>query len=209
MVGRYYFSDIRSMAGTKLIILLEREINNYIGIPYLYGGKNTWKDIKKKFSDYKQLKKNKEGIDCSGLVYHLLDFYAQMKGLGSIYDHLIGTDNKRGVRRVSSNLLTSSLNSFPIHNYSDIQTGDLIRQDSGKHVLFILEKMNNRIRYVHSSNKTEVRGVHWGEIEITNTAETLDHQKWNETKINGKNYSSSFNSNNGDGIFRLFLFKQL
>ena len=197
------------MAGTKLIKILEEEIGNYIGIPYLYGGKNTWKEIKKECSDYKQLKKNKTGIDCSGLAYHLLDFYAQLKGLGSVYNHLIGTDNKKGVRRLSANLLTSSPNSFPVTTYSNIQTGDLIRLNSGKHVLFILEKTSNQMRYIHSSNKTAVRGVHYGKIEIIDSSKTLNQQKWGENDLAGQNYSSNFNPNNGDGIFRLFFFKQL
>jgi len=197
------------MAGTQLNKLLENEIENYLGIPYLYGGKNTWKEIKKESSDYKQLKKNKQGIDCSGLAYHLLDFYAQLRGLGSVYEHLIGTDNKRGVRRVSANLLTSHPNSFPLISISDIQTGDLIRLDSGKHVLFILENTGNLIRYIHSSNKTKIRGVHLGEIKITDPSKTLDFQQWNEIGLNGHQYSSYFNPKNGDAAFRLFLFKQL
>ncbi|MFA5828114.1 MAG: hypothetical protein WC841_01945 [Candidatus Shapirobacteria bacterium] len=197
------------MVGAKLISLLEKEVNNYLRIPYLYGGKNTWEEIKKNFSEYKQLKKNKQGIDCSGLAYHLLDYYSKLLGLGSIYGHLIGTEGKRGASRVSANLFTSPPNSFPLYTYSDIRTGDLIRLDSGRHILFVLEYKKSQIRYVHSSHKTKTRGVHLGEIQIVDPSKTLDHQKWNETYSNGKNYSSIFNQKNGDGIFRLFLFKQL
>lgn len=197
------------MVGPKLISLLKKEVGNYQRIPYLYGGKNTWQEIKNNFSEYKQLKKNKQGIDCSGLAYHLLDYYSKLLGLGSIYDHLIGTDGKRGVRRVSANLLTSFPNSFPVYPYSDIRTGDLIRLDSGRHVLFVLENKKSQICYVHSSRKTKTRGVHLGEIEIIDPSKTLDHQKWNETYSGGENFSSVFNPKNGDGIFRLFLFKQL
>jgi len=197
------------MAGTKLVETLKEEIEHYLGIPYLYGGKNSWKEIKKDFRDYKQLKKNKQGIDCSGLAYHLLDFYATLLGKGSIHDHLIGTDNQKGVRRVSANLLTSHPNSFPVKNISDIQTGDLIRLDSGKHVLFVMETTPNLIRYVHSSNKTQTRGVHLGEIKIRDRSKNLNYQDWDEKTSTGKNYSSMFNPKNGDGIFRLFFFKQL
>ena len=197
------------MVGIKLIKVLEEEAKKYIGIPYLFGGKNTWQEIKKDYSGYKELKKNKIGIDCSGLAYHLLDFYSELFKKESIYEHLIGTDNKRGVRRVSANLLTSFPNSFPITNYSDVQTGDLIRLNSGKHVLFILKKTINQIHYIHSSDKTAIRGVHYGEIEIIDSSKTLDKQKWAEIDSVGKNYSSNFNPENGDGIFRLFLFKQL
>ena len=197
------------MARTQLNKLLEKEIENYIGIPYLYGGKSTWQEIKKESSDYKLLKKNGLGIDCSGLVYHLLDFYAQLQGLDSVYNHLIGTENKKGVRRVSANLLTSYPNSFPIKTIADIQTGDLIRLDSGKHVLFVMENTNKVIRYVHSGNKTKTRGVHWGEIKIINPSKTLDSQQWNEIDLNEHPYSSYFDPANGDGVFRLFLFKQL
>ena len=197
------------MVGTKLINLLKEEAEKYIDIPYLYGGKDTRKEIKKNFSEYKELKKNKKGIDCSGLAFHLLDFYSQLTFKKSIADDLIGTDGKKGVRRLSANLLTSQPNSFPITSISDIQTGDLIRLNSGKHILFVLEKTKNHILYIHSSNKTKTRGVHFGEIKINDYDKSLEYQNWNEVTPDNKNYSAYFCPKNGDGIFRLFLFKQL
>jgi hypothetical protein len=61
-------------------------------------------------------------------------------------------------------MLTSSPLSKKI-NISKIQTGDLIRQKNGHHLLFVIEKIGNKVIYVDSSLKG--RGVRYGEFDIT------------------------------------------
>lgn len=189
------------MVGTKLIKDLKLEINKYIGLPYwknvlkdgkvikegFAGGKGNAKDIALKTVELANLKKikllnlsekeiynfqkkNKIGIDCSGLVCQLLNFYG----------NLIGKNIDLNPRKTSADMLTSKPLSKPIISKADIQTGDLIRQKNGHHVLFIIEKDNNLITYVDSSR--ENRGVHYGQIDLTD---------------------SNFEN---QGIFRLFLF---
>lgn len=158
---------------------LKVEISKYIGIPYFINippvkdqseavlvGKGTAKEIALKTVEYanneniklidftsQQIynfqKKHHLGIDCSGLATNLLNFY-------------FGTN--LNVRRTSADILTSAPLSSPV-SVSDVQPGDLIRQRDGKHVLFIIEKINQTIFYVHSSHLC--RGVHYGEINIT------------------------------------------
>lgn len=189
------------MVRTKLIDELKLEINKYIGLPYwknvlkdgkiikegFMGGKGNAKEIalrtvelanlkKIKLLDlsnqeiYNFQKKNKIGIDCSGLVCQLLFFYGE----------LIGKKINLNPRKTSADMLTSNPLSKQINNKNDIQTGDLIRQKNGHHVLFIVEKNDDVITYVDSSR--ENRGVNYGEANLTD---------------------SNFEN---QGIFRLFLF---
>ena len=172
------------MAGTKLEEL-RSEILKYIGIPYHTNipkkksldnalvGKGTAKEIALKTiefaneSDLKLVdltpqqiynfqKKHHLGIDCSGLACHLLNFYF---------------DSKLNVRRTSADMLTSIPLSKKI-DISDLKTGDLIRQKNGKHVLFVIEKIGDKIIYVDSSRKG--RGVRYGEFDLNNKKFKID-----------------------------------
>lgn len=81
---------------------------------------------------YNFQKRNHLGIDCSGLVCHLLEL-------------------KYDVRKTSANMLTSSPISKPVKK---LQPNDLIRQKNGKHVLLVLEVNKDLITYTHSSRDT-------------------------------------------------------
>ncbi|MFA6007052.1 MAG: hypothetical protein WC784_00185 [Candidatus Shapirobacteria bacterium] len=166
------------MVRTKLADL-HSEILKYIGIPYYTNrpkkislnavdvGKGSAKEIALKTIElaniqniklvdlspqqiYNFQKKNKIGIDCSGLACHLLNFYF---------------DIKLNVRRTSADMLTSAPLSKKI-DINNIQTADLIRQKNGRHLLFVIEKMGDKVVYVDSS--LIGRGVHYGEFSITN-----------------------------------------
>lgn len=165
------------MARTKLEDL-RSEILKYIGIPYYTNrpkkisseavnvGKGNAKEIALKTIElanknnlkildlssqqiYNFQKKNKIGIDCSGLVCHLLNFYF---------------NSKLNVRHTSADMLTSLPLSQKI-DFQDLKTADLIRQKNGHHVLFVIEKIGDKIIYVDSSLKG--RGVRYGEFNIT------------------------------------------
>ena len=157
---------------------LRSEILKYIGLPYhtnkpklistdnVLVGKGNAKEIALKTIEiandlnikllnlsskqiYNLQKKNKIGIDCSGLACHLLNFYFE-------------TD--LDVRKTSADMLTSNPLSRRI-DVHDIQTADLIRQKNGHHLLFVIEKIGDKVIYVDSS--FQGRGVHYGEFEIT------------------------------------------
>ncbi len=221
------------MDRTKLEKLIKVEIQKYLNLPYFINtpqnphqklaaqvGKGTWQQIKKysqKIAKTKNLnlsklspkalynfqKKHQIGIDCSGLTFHLLNYLYQLKNQKSITKKLTGTKGKTGARRLSAHLLTSSPNSSPINNYHQIQIGDLIRTDSGRHVLFIINIKNNLVHYIHNSQKTQSRGVHTGTITIINPKKTLDQQIWSDKTLKNQPYSSLFKPQNGDGLFRL------
>lgn len=136
------------------------------------GGKGNWKDIQKEIKRISRIekinlaklnsqqiynfqKKHKIGIDCSGLVTQLLIFYGQ----------LINKKINLIPRKTSANMLTSSPLSQKINDLDLIQTGDLIRQKNGHHVLFIIEKKGKFIDYIDSSFIN--RGVKYGRINIS------------------------------------------
>jgi hypothetical protein len=81
---------------------------------------------------YNFQKKNHLGIDCSGLVCHLLDL-------------------KYPVRITSANLLTSKPFSKSVKK---LQPNDLIRQKNGHHVLLVLSVDKDLVTYIHSSRDT-------------------------------------------------------
>jgi len=136
------------------------------------GGKGTWKDIQKEIKKlakeektnltklspqhlYNFQKKHKIGIDCSGLATQLLIFYG----------NLIGKKINLNPRKTSADMLTSPPLSQRITDFDLIQTGDLIRQKNGHHILFIIEKKGKIIDYIDSS--FDGRGVKYGQVNIT------------------------------------------
>jgi hypothetical protein len=212
---------------------LKQEILSYVGIPYFINippvkldhsdpvmvGKGTSKEIalktieyandqKIKIMDlspieiYRFQKKHRLGIDCSGLAYNLLKFMNP-----SIDQEVINSSKQTGVTHISANDLTNLTNATPVTNYSDIQPGDLIRIDNGKHVIFIIERISDVISCVHSSQKTKTTGVHFARVEITEPSADLSHQKWSDVTKSGDKYNSLIQTKNGDGIYRLNLMK--
>ncbi len=170
------------MARTELIIAFKNEINKYLGLPYFknagkyknhgsnaYVGKGDAKEIALatielankeniKLLDlstkqiYNFQKKHHLGIDCSGLACHLLTYY------GSLI-------NKKVIlnpRNTSADMLTSP----PLSSRIDpelIESGDLVRQKNGAHVVIIIDKHKDTITYVDSSFAN--RGVKQGAIK--------------------------------------------
>jgi hypothetical protein len=160
---------------------LKQEIAKYIGIPYfsnvgkfknnhenVFVGKGTAKEIALKTIElankenlklvnltpqqiYNFQKKHHLGIDCSGLACHLLNFYFH---------------TSLNARKTSADMLTSFPFSVPV-DLNSAQTGDLIRQKNGHHLLFITEKIGNIIYYIDSSSAG--RGVNYGHFDSTNT----------------------------------------
>ncbi|MFA4826867.1 MAG: hypothetical protein WC596_01245 [Candidatus Shapirobacteria bacterium] len=142
------------MARTKLDEL-KTEIEHYFGIPYFFSGKGTWQEIKAVSSDYKTLKKQKIGIDCSGLAVHLLNLWFRQN---------------LKVRRTAADMLTSPPLSKPITDFNSIQTADLIRTKNGHHVIFIIEKIGDVLYCVDSSR--EGRGVQLQTIPLSSLSQT-------------------------------------
>ena len=76
---------------------------------------------------------------------------------------MIGKKVEFNIRRTSADMLTSSPLAKKI-KLKDVQTGDLIRQKNGHHLLFIIDKEGDIINYIDSSR--EGRGVKFGQYNI-------------------------------------------
>jgi hypothetical protein len=149
------------------------------------------------------LKRNKIGLDCSGLVYQLLDFIAQQKKKKKLDRVLLGSQKKKGIRRVGVKEFCHPQNSFPIP-LDQVQTGDFIVLDQKRHILLVLDKKANKINYIHSSQKTKKNGVHLGTLTITKPDRGLKDQKWSDQLKNGLPYNQIIHSK--DGSYRLKIF---
>ena len=163
---------------------LKIEISHYLGIPYFTNtgkyknsgenslvGKGTAQEITLKtveFSNNEKLhiinfspqelynfqKKYHLGIDCSGLVSNLLNYYGTS----------LGIEINLNPRRTSADNLTSHPLAHQTTDLKHLQTGDLVRQKNGQHVLFIIEIIGNIVYYVESSHSG--RGVTNGHFSL-------------------------------------------
>lgn len=159
---------------------------------------------------YKQIlnfmKKNRIGVDCSGLVFHLANCFDKETGGTGIANKLL-ENNKlpswRAAWRVNANRLTDPEYTTEV-SLANVRVGDMIRVMGGKHVFFVVEVVKNTIVYVHSSFlSTKESGVHLSKIKIINRQKDLSYQQWYEKTLDGKNYGKQhFNKNAGDSIRR-------
>jgi hypothetical protein len=174
------------MVRSQLINSLLEEAGHYLNLPYMsnclkdnkivkerfLGGKGHWQQLQQqsqkiaqendlnlknasKQEIYNLQKKNQIGIDCSGLVTQLLIFYG----------NLINQKIDLNPRKTSADMLTSSPLSKEITNNQNIKPADLIRQKDGHHLLFVLQKKGQIIKYIESSQ--EKRGVKYGQFNLS------------------------------------------
>lgn len=135
----------------------------------------------------KFLQDNLLGIDCSGFVYHILNYLLTKTTRTELTSYGFPKASLTNVQ-----LLTSNQMSTPIDEFTSAKPGDLIKLNSSKkipHVLIILQKEGQVITYAHSSNQTDPQGVHTGEIKSGKFPKDLA--------------GFSYQKNLGDGIRRL------
>jgi len=150
-------------------------------------------------------KKERIGIDCSGLAFRVLEELARLRYKNYPVDNLTQVFPE-GITRVNVKKLTDIAYCTQINDLKEVQTGDLIRMMGGKHVVVIIKSENNLITYIHSSNATSTKGVHLSYITIRKGL-PLEKQNWQEKTKKGENFGLRYYyPNKGDGIFRLKIF---
>lgn len=175
---------------------IQIEINRVLGIN---------KEIKNISDIYQVLKQKKIGVDCSGLVYNLIDLWQKSISGESIDLYITPTpggdqDNPKRMR-TNANFLTSQWNSSFINDLLKIKAGDLIRLERGKHVVLVLSKLENKILYVHSSESN--KSVHLGYLLILDNSSSLQDCFWYEyAESNGLVKRNYFDLDKGDGVTR-------
>jgi len=152
------------------------------------------------------LKQNRIGIDCSGLVYNLVDCFDKEKGGQGVAPRLFGSldfPDWNPAWRANADKLTSHQVTRKVE-LTNVHVGDLIRLQNGKHVLFVVDKTSGSLSYVHSSRLlTKVTGVHLGKITIIDWGKGLEVQNWLEATPNGASFGQKyFNPVVGDSLRR-------
>ncbi|HAT03242.1 MAG TPA: hypothetical protein DCS29_00485 [Candidatus Magasanikbacteria bacterium] len=141
---------------------------------------------------------HKIGIDCSGLVYYILDEELKSQHKNHLKTYLKFPDAKNPLRKLLIKLrpvencnvktLAYEINSAEI-NLNNIQAGDMIimmnagaRHDYN-HVMVITHIDDTTIHYVHSFQYPEDglynHGVREETITIINTSKSITEQQWN------------------------------
>jgi hypothetical protein len=136
------------------------------------------------------------GIDCSGFITHILDFWLRSQGKKHLWKYLhfpkqnfyqVITRKLRPVENISAYLLTNDLNSSQIKDLYNIRCGDLIRLKGlkqGFHVMMIsqIEKANGKIdsfQYIQASRwYNKEHGARVGKVIIKDHLKPLVFQKW-------------------------------
>lgn len=138
-------------------------------------------------------KSHRLGIDCSGLVYRVLEKLVDMPRIFP-----------GGINRTNAAALTSPKCCQKIEGRSTVRTGDLIRIQGGKHIALVIDNSKDKITYIHSSQRlTKIQGVHVGIINLVKRQDTLKAQ-FNEKTRSGENFGEKyFRQDYGDGFFRL------
>lgn len=130
---------------------------------------------------------NQLGTDCSGFTYHLLDFLLKKIGQGGMEKAGFPKASKSNVQILSSDQFT-----IPVTDLNQAQSGDLIKLNSegdGLHIIIIIDRQGDQITYAHSSQKTEIKGVHQEKIIKGRFPKELSVY--------------TYNTNMGDGVRRL------
>ena len=150
----------------------------------------------------KYLVEHNLGIDCSGLVYHILDAELKSGNKGSLHKYIRRPWIKNPLRKLIARLRTvenAGVSTFnnPANSkeveVKDIKPGDMIMMvNTGKnhniHHILIIHKIDDKtIHYTHSFQYPEDgqynHGVRQESIEITDPSKTLLEQNWSEPRM--------------------------
>jgi hypothetical protein len=183
--------ELRSLVGKGAPNEIEEEVNIFAKLR----GFNLKKASEKEIRLF--MKSEGIGIDCSGLVAHILDTWLGTKKKGTLYSNLKFKNRNffdklikylRPIQNISAHLLTNEENSVPV-KLSEVQVGDLLRIKGlkhGHHVAIFTnidsdEEGRRILRYVHSTPYYgNDNGVRFGEILIIDEEKDLDKQRWLE-----------------------------
>lgn len=151
---------------------------------------------------YRIARRNRIGIDCSGFVYRALENLVQE--IRSDTGFTLSSVYSGGVNRTNAAALTDMQFVKPIDTVCDVREGDMIRMMGGKHVAIVTGVASSEISYTHSSQKSQIFGVHEAIIEIQDNTRDLGFGNWKEETIKGENFGKKYyEKEKGDGVFRL------
>ncbi len=184
-------AELRSLVGKGTPQEIEEEVNIFAKLRNFNLEKATAKEIRE------FMQKEGIGIDCSGLVAHILNTWLKTEGRGSLGQNITFPKMPflkrlvfriRPIENINVLLLTNEENSVPV-DLKDAQAGDLIKLKglkNGEHIAIITKVEENKIEYIHSTRHYgDDNGIKKGKIVITDENKGLESQKWEERDENG------------------------
>lgn len=203
-----YFINTKSQRGGLRVLSGKGdpgEIAREVKVQCQLKGIDVYKLTENEIRDF--MRENHIGIECSGFIVHVLNYWLRVNGKRPLIKYLKFYDNNfinrlkrklRPVEQIGANTITSDLNCDPILNLNDVRPGDLIRskgqRKNSHHILLISEvtfedDIIKEIEYVHSiSSYEEENGVRFGKILVNNPNDAIQNQTWTEIK-NGRNWT--------------------
>ncbi len=184
-------AELRSLVGKGTPQEIEEEVNIFAKLRNF--------DLKKASTDEIRQFMQKEGIgiDCSGLVAHILDIWLKSQKKGNLKSNLIFPKMSllkrikitlRPIENINTDLLTNKSNSIPV-KLENAQIGDLIRLKgikTGHHIAIITKVTEKEIGYIHSTKHYgQDNGIKRGKIKILDKKKDLEHQTWLEKDDDG------------------------
>jgi hypothetical protein len=197
----YYRNTSKERAGLRALIgkgdpgEIEKEVMVWAKLKDFDLNKSNIKQIRQFMVD------NHIGIECSGFVVHVLNFWLKNEEKSPLIKHLTFQNNSivdrirrflRPVENIGANILTNEDNCDKIIKMNEILPGDLIRSKgkvkNAHHVLLITKviKENDKVvalEFAHSGETNDdFSGVRVEKIKITNPRGTLIKQDWDVLK---------------------------
>lgn len=189
-------AELRSLAGKGTPQEIEEEVVIFAKLRNF----NLKKATKEEIREFMQ--KEGIGIDCSGLVAHILNIWLKSRKMGSLHSNLTFPKlpllkrlviKIRPIENISAELLTNQQNTINI-NLKEVQGGDLLRLKGlkkGNHIAIITKVKRGgdgnleEITYIHSSRYYgEDNGIREGKIKIKDENAPLEEQDWLERDKN-------------------------
>lgn len=207
-------ADLRSLVGKGSPSEIEDEVK-------------IWAKVKKfdlqkenEFQIRQFMRDTSIGIDCSGLVSHLVQEELRQKGksLSSVLKNSFGEvfwkrwfHKLRFLENLSVETIANEVNVNKIPNLKEIKPLDMLHLRGfvdGFHILLVFEtgltKENKKyIKYVHSTKQYYPNdGVRIGQITLTSESKDLSYQTWEDEDEKGINFmKQSFLNDKEEGYF--------
>lgn len=163
------------------------------------------------------------GIDCSGFITHILNYWLKNQGDRPLISYIKFENNDifnklkrklRPVEQLGAKLLTNLENCREISELNNIRPGDFLRskglRKNSHHIILISEVTLEdgkvtELEYVHSiKGYNAENGVRFGKILITDNKRKLEDQVWTEVQDSRNWTYEGYTSNLEDnGIRRL------
>lgn len=155
----------------------------------------------------KFMQEKRIGVDCSGFVVHILNYWLRQQGSRPLVNYLSFPNNNiyanlkrklRPVEQIGANLLTNLDNCLEIENYDEIRPGDFLRskgiRKNSHHISMVSRVIQENhktksIEYIHSQRYYgDNNGIRSGSINIIDSSEPLNEQEWTEIE-NDRNWT--------------------